>query len=87
MAGSLARKESNNEMDDFDPQEMIERFRERAAAVKKRNLPPVGGDERALFISQAQTDFQDFAIIGDASAELIDGVLNLRIDLRPKGGD
>ncbi len=74
-------------MDDFDPQEMIERFRERAAAVKKRNLPPVGGDERALFISQAQTDFQDFAIIGDASAELIDGVLNLRIDLRPKGGD
>jgi len=74
-------------MADFDPQEMVDRFRERAAAVKKRNLPPVGGDERAMFISQAQTDFQDFAMIGDAKVELIDGVLNLRIDLRAEGGD
>ena len=74
-------------MENFDPQEMVDRFRERAAAVKQRNLPPVGGDERAMFISQAQTDFQDFAMIGDASVELVDGVLNLRIDLRPEGGD
>lgn len=73
-------------MDDFDPNEMIERFRERAAAVKQRNLPPVGGDERALFIAQAQTDFRDFAIIGDAAATLDDGVLTLTIDLRPAGG-
>jgi hypothetical protein len=74
-------------MDDFDPTEMVARFKERAAAVKKRNLPPVGGDERALFIAQAQTDFQDFAIIGDAEHELVDGVLTLRIDLRPKRGE
>lgn len=74
-------------MDDFDPQEMVERFTERAAAVKKRNLPPVGGDERALFIAQAQTDFRDFAIIGDADVEVIDGILTLRIDLRADGGD
>ena len=47
---------------------MIDRFKERAAAVKQRNLPPVGGDERALFIAQAQTDFRDFAIIGDAES-------------------
>jgi hypothetical protein len=32
---------------------------------------------------QAQVDFQDFAIIGDADAALEDGVLVLRIDLRP----
>jgi len=74
-------------MDDFDPNEMVSRFRERAAAVKKRNLPPVGGDERALFISQAQTDFQDFAIIGDSDISLDDGILTLRIDLRPSSGD
>lgn len=74
-------------MDDFSPEEMIERFRERAAAVKKRNLPPVGGDERALFIAQAQTDFRDFAMLGDADAELDDGVLTLRIDLRPQSGE
>lgn len=74
-------------MDDFDPNEMVVRFKERAAAVKKRNLPPVGGDERALFIAQAQTDFRDFAIIGDADHDLVDGVLTLRIDLRGSSGD
>lgn len=74
-------------MSDFSPDEMIERFRERAGAVKKRNLPPVGGDERAQFIQQAQTDFQDFAIIGDAKPTFEDGVLTLTIDLRPNSGD
>jgi hypothetical protein len=64
---------------------MLERFRDRAAAVKNRNLPPIGGDERARFIEQAQNDFQDFAIIGDATATIDDGVLTLTIDLRPKG--
>ena len=73
-------------MDEFDPQEMIDRFRERAAAVKQRNLPPVGGDERALFLAQAQTDFRDFAIIGDARWTLDDGVLTLTVDLRPESG-
>ena len=70
----------------FDVDAMIQRFRERAQAVKNRNLPPVGGDERAAFIRQAQLDFQDFAIIGDAEAAVEDGVLVLRVDLRPGGG-
>jgi hypothetical protein len=64
---------------------MLQRFRDRASAVKGRNLPPIGGDERARFIEQAQNDFQDFAIIADAAATLDDGVLTLTIDLRPKG--
>lgn len=67
----------------FDPQPMIERFRERASAVRKRPLPPVAGEERQHFIAQANTDFQDFAMIGDAQASLEDGILTLRIDLRP----
>lgn len=67
----------------FDPQAMIERYKERAAAVRKRPLPPVAGEERQHFIAQANIDFQDFAIIGDATATLEDGVLTLRIDLRP----
>lgn len=62
---------------------MIARFKERAAAVRKRPLPPVAGEERQHFIAQANTDFQDFAMIGDAEASLEDGVLILRIDLRP----
>ncbi len=66
----------------LDTDEMIKRFKDRAAAVKKRDLPPVGGEERQRFIAQAQTDFQDFAIIGDANASFEDGFLVLRIDLR-----
>ena len=70
-------------MADFDPDAMIERFRERAKAVKQRNLPPVAGPERTKFIQQAQADFQDYAMLSDAQASLEDGVLVLRIDLRP----
>ena len=69
--------------DGFNPQEMIDRFRERADAVKKRNLPAVGGEERRLFIEQAERDFMDFSIISDASATIENGVLTLSIDLRP----
>jgi hypothetical protein len=32
-------------------------------------------------VEQAQRDFQDFAMIGDATWEFADGVLTLRIDL------
>ena len=66
----------------FDPAAMIERFRERAASVKRRPLPPVAGEERQHFLAQAQNDFQDFAMLGDATASIEDGVLNIRIDLR-----
>ena len=69
--------------DSLDVDALIARFRERAAAVKKRNLPPVAGEERQRFLKQAQEDFMDFAIIGDAVASIDDGVLTLRIDLRP----
>ncbi len=68
----------------FDPQEMVDRFRRRAEAVRTRGMPPVEGPERQRFRQQAQQDFSDFAMIGDADAELVDGILTLRIDLRPK---
>jgi limonene-1,2-epoxide hydrolase len=73
--------------DGLDLDEMIQRFRDRAHAVKNRPLPPVAGEERARFVRQAQLDFQDFAIIGDAEATLEDGVLTLRVDLRPHHDD
>ncbi len=62
---------------------MIQRFRDRADAVKRRGLPPVEGPERLRFIEAAKIDFQDFAMLGDAVATLDDGVLRLEIDLRP----
>ena len=68
----------------LDVDAMLARFRERAAAVKNRPLPPVAGEERTLFLKQAQLDFQDFAIVGDATCAIEDGVFVLRVDLRPK---
>jgi len=67
----------------FDPQEMTARFQARAEAVRTRGMPPIEGPERQRFRQQAQQDFADYAMIGDAEAELVDGILTLRIDLRP----
>ncbi|MGA2433251.1 MAG: hypothetical protein ABSG09_07295 [Acidimicrobiales bacterium] len=69
--------------DAFDPNEMVLRFRERAEAVKRRGLPPVEGPDRARFLEAAKVDFQDFAMLGDATATLEGGILRLEIDLRP----
>ena len=68
----------------FDPQAMVARFQQRAKAVRERGLPPVEGPERQRFREQAQLDFMDYAMVGDADASLEDGILTLRIDLRPK---
>jgi hypothetical protein len=70
-------------MTGFDPEEMVARFRQRAQAVKERGMPPIEGPERQRFREQAQRDFSDFAMIGDATTELVGGILTLRIDLRP----
>jgi len=60
---------------------MILRYRERADAVRERPLPPVAGPQRAQFVAQAEADFMDFALVGDATWEFADGVLTLRIEL------
>jgi len=67
----------------FNPNEMVLRFRERAEAVRRRGLPPVEGPERQLFLEAAKIDFQDYAMLGDATASIEDGILRLEIDLRP----
>ena len=67
--------------DELDVDAMLERFRERAQAVRERPLPPVAGPERQRFVEQAQLDHQDFAMLGDTTWEFTDGVLTLRIDL------
>ncbi len=67
---------------EFDPAAMILRFQERARAVKNRGIPPVEGPERRAFVERAKIDFMDYAMLGDATAELADGVLTLTIDLR-----
>jgi hypothetical protein len=73
--------------DTLDVEAMIQRFRDRAHAVRNRTLPPVAGEERMQFIRQAEIDYQDFALVGDAQGTIEDGVLVLRVDLRPKDPD
>jgi hypothetical protein len=67
--------------DQLDVDAMLERFRDRARAVRERPLPPVAGPDRQRFVEQAELDFQDFAMVGDATWEFAAGVLTLTIDL------
>ena len=70
-------------MAELDLDAMIERFKERAAAVKQRPLPPVAGEERQRFIEQAKVDFQDYALMAGSTATVVDGILTFTVDLRP----
>jgi hypothetical protein len=70
--------------EEFDPGAMIERFRARAAAVRSRGIPPIEGADRQRYIEQAKLDFMDYAMLGDAEASLEEGVLTLKVDLRPR---
>ena len=72
-------------MAEFDVDAMIRRFGERAEAVRNRPLPPVAGAERQKFISQAQTDYTDFALIAAAEWSVEDDRLVLRIPLGGSG--
>ena len=69
--------------DALDVDAMIERFKARARAVRSRGLPPVEGADRKRFVEQMQLDYQDFAMLGDATGSITDGILTLTIDLRP----
>lgn len=70
--------------EDLDVDAMIQRFRDRAKAVRSRGVPPLEGDDRKRFIEQARLDYMDYAMLADADASLDDGILTLRVDLRPK---
>ncbi len=72
-------------MADFDVDAMIDRFKDRAEAVRDRPLPPVAGADRQKFITQAQTDYTDFALISGAAWEVVEGHLVLRIPLGSPG--
>lgn len=71
-------------MAQFDVDAMLERYRERAAAVKSRPLPPVAGEERRLFLEQAESDYTDFALVASARWSVENGELVLRIPIGPQ---
>lgn len=68
-------------MAQLDVDAMLERFRVRAEAVRKRGMPPVAGEGRRAFIEQAERDYIDFALVGSAAWLVEDDNLVLRISL------
>jgi len=70
--------------EELDVEAMIERFKARAKAVRSRGVPPVEGPDRTRFIEQSKADYMDYAMLGDAEGSIEDGILTLRVDLRPK---
>ncbi|HEX6221498.1 MAG TPA: hypothetical protein VF115_10420 [Acidimicrobiia bacterium] len=69
-------------MAQFDVDAMLERYKQRAQAVRDRPLPPVAGEERKKFINQAERDYTDYALIANATWEIDDTHLVLKIPLQ-----
>lgn len=69
-------------MTQFDVDAFVRRFHERAEAVKERGVPPVAGEERRLFIEQAEADYLDYSLVGSASWEIEEDCLVLKIPLK-----
>ena len=62
-------------------EELLDRYKERAEAVKNRSIPPVGGDDRMAYVKQAEIDYQDFMIIADSEVEITEEYLILKFKL------
>ena len=69
-------------MTQFDVDAFVQRFRQRAEAVRERGVPPVAGEERRLFIEQAELDYLDYSLVGSSAWEIEDECLVLRIPLK-----
>ena len=69
----------------FDVDAFRERFARRAAAVKERGVPPLEGEARRTFLASAQQDFTDYSLVADASWEIEEGTLVLRLSLGTEG--
>lgn len=65
----------------FDVDAFRERFRQRAAAVQERGIPPLEGEARRKFLAGAQQDFVDYSLVADAEATVEEGALVLRVPL------
>jgi len=66
----------------FDVDAFIERFRQRATAVRERGIPPLEGQARRLYIEAAEQDHTDFSLVAGASWSVDGEHLVLRIPLR-----
>lgn len=68
-------------MTELDVEEFLSRFRDRAAAVAERGIPPLEGEARRAFMAAAEKDFLDYSLVGNASWTVEEGHLVLRVPL------
>ena len=68
-------------MAEFDTEAFRRRFRERAAAVRERGVPPLEGEARRQFLASAQQDFIDYSLVADAEVAVEGDHLVWRIPL------
>jgi hypothetical protein len=66
---------------ELDVDQFLGRFRDRAASVRERGVPPLEGEARRRFIEQMELDHLDYSLIGGASWAVEEGSLVLRIPL------
>ena len=66
----------------FDVDAFLERFRQRAVAVRERGVPPLEGAARRLYIEAAGQDHTDFSLVASATWAVEGEDLVLRIPLR-----
>jgi hypothetical protein len=65
----------------LDMEAFLQRFADRAEAVKERGVPPLEGQARKVFIESAEKDYLDYSLVASASWAVEDGHLVLRIPL------
>jgi hypothetical protein len=65
----------------LDMDEFLQRFEDRAQAVRDRGIPPLEGEARKTFIEGAERDYFDYSLIASASWSVEDGDLVLRMPL------
>ena len=70
-----------DEVAQLDVDEFLLRFRERAEAVRARGIPPLEAEARRAFVAQAENDYLDYSLVGNAAWAVEDGYLVLRIEL------
>ena len=70
-------------MANFDVDAFLERFRERAAAVRERGIPPLEGPARRLYVEAAEQDHTDFSLVASATWSVEGDELVLHIRLHP----
>jgi hypothetical protein len=75
-------------MDKFEPTirsflQMGERFKERAAAIRKSGMPPLEGVARRKYVKQKEDDYRDYLMMADCDITFENGVLQMTLDLRP----